>query len=451
MYSNACPARSRAALWTMMTAAGLLMAACGGGDDPDVVLTQQLEAAAPAGAGTAYFVLPDAGDFAAIPQDPRNRLSSHKVVLGSFLFHETALSSMAKHEEGMYTYSCATCHHAAAGFQAGRRQGIGDGGVGFGSKGEARERNPMYPEPDVDVQQIRSPSALNIAYQTNVLWNGQFGASGVNVGTEAQWTPGTPKENNTLGYEGVETQAIAGLTVHRLKMDADTAQRLGYKAWFDSAFADVPEASRYTAETAGLAIAAYERTLLANEAPFQRWLRGEAGALTLRQKQGAILFFGAAGCAACHTGPALDSMTFHALGMNDLVGEGVIAGSAAAPEHKGRGGFTLRDEDLYKFKTPQLYNLRDVQALGHGASFQSVEAVVRYKNAAVPQNPNVPATQLAREFVPLGLDDDRIAALVDFVSNALYDPRLARYAPDALPSGMCFPNNDPASRAPGRC
>lgn len=451
MYSKACPTRRRAVPLSMAAAAALLMAACGGGDDPDAVLTQQLESAAPAGAGTAYFVLPSSAELDAIPQDPRNRLSNRKVVLGSFLFHETALSSMARHDEGTYTYSCATCHHAAAGFQSGRRQGIGDGGVGFGGKGEARERNPNYPEADVDVQQIRSPSALNIAYQTNVLWNGQFGATGVNAGTEAQWTPGTPKEKNTLGYEGVETQAIAGMTVHRLQMDADTAQRLGYKAWFDSAFADVPEASRYSAETAGLAIAAYERTLLADEAPFQRWLRGDRGAMSAQQKQGAILFFGAAGCAACHTGPALDSMTFHALGMNDLVGDGVIASNAAAPEHKGRGGFTLRDEDMYRFKTPQLYNLKDVGALGHGASFGSVDAVVRYKNAAVPQNGNVPPTQLAREFVPLGLDDRQIAALVDFIDNALYDPRLTRYVPAALPSGLCFPNNDPASRVPGMC
>jgi len=451
MNQNLRASRRPATLIALVSAVAML-AACGGGGDVDIdtALLKQLEAAAP-GAGVGYFTLPSAGDLAAIPQDPRNRLTAQKVSLGRLLFHEPALATGARRPEGMDTYSCASCHHVGAGFQAGRLQGIGDGGVGFGVKGEARERNPSYLESEVDVAPIRTPTALNSAYQTNMLWNGQFGANGVNVGTEAQWTPGTPKQANALGYDGVETQAIAGQTVHRLALDAATAERLGYKAWFDTAFPEVPLPSRYSAETTGLAIAAYERTLLSTEAPFQRWLRADYGAMTFKQKQGAVLFFGAAGCVACHTGPALNSMTFHALGMSDLTGAGVIASNDAAVEHKGRGGFTRQDSDMYKFKTPQLYNLKDVSALGHGGSFASVEAVIRYKNAAVPQNAKVPATQLAANFVPLKLSEAEIAALVDFVENALRDPQLARYVPSALPSGFCFPNNDPASRVPGMC
>ena len=66
--------------------------------------------------------------------------------------------------------------------------------------------------------------------------------------------------------------------------------------------------------------ALFERTVRANQAPFQRWLRGDRKAMSIEEKEGALLFFGKAQCDACHSGPALNSMTFHALGMADLEG-----------------------------------------------------------------------------------------------------------------------------------
>ena len=62
---------------------------------------------------------------------------------------------------------------------------------------------------------------LNVAYQKVMLWNGQFGATSVNTGTESQWTADTPIETNFLGFEGLETQAIAGLGVHRMKVNPE--------------------------------------------------------------------------------------------------------------------------------------------------------------------------------------------------------------------------------------
>ena len=96
-------------------------------------------------------------------------------------------------------------------------------------------------------------------------------------------------------------------------------------------FLKSPRVSAIKEEFAGLAVAAYERTVLANQAPFQAWLRGNTGALTDRQKAGATVFFGKAGCVSCHTGPALNSMAFHAIGMNDLDdGPALIQDAAAA-------------------------------------------------------------------------------------------------------------------------
>lgn len=385
-----------------------------------------------------------------IPQDPKNPLTEEKIALGRELYHETGLSTQVKKEEGMFTISCASCHHVAAGFQAGKQQGIGDGGIGFGLKGEARSKNPHYDISEIDVQPIRTPSAMNGAYQKIQLWNGQFGATGMNEGTESKWTKDTPKETNELGYEGLETQAIAGLKVHRMQVNKDFVDGMHYKKYFDIAFADISEEDRYTREYAGLAIAAYERTILANEAPFQRWLRGERDAMTVTQKRGAALFFGKGNCASCHNSPALNEMEFYALGMPDLDGPGVYGG-VDADTKKGRGGFTGNPEDMYKFKVPQLYNLKDSPFYGHGGTFNSIREIIEYKNEAVPAKASVPSGQLAEEFKPLGLTADEINAITAFLQNGLYDPALDRYLPPSLPSGLCFPNNDPQSRKEMGC
>lgn len=404
------------------------------------------------GQGLSFFQFPESSDFEAIPQDPNNPITSEKVELGKLLFHETGISINPKKPESVETYSCASCHHVKAGFQACRIQGVADGGLGFGISGESRVNNPNYQDNELDVQPFRTPSALNIAYQANVLWNGQFGATDLNEGTESEWTEGTPKAVNKLGFEGTETQAIAGLEVHRMAIKNSIAEMSNdYQTLFDAAFPDVSTAEKFTNETAGLAIAAYERTLLANEAPFQEWLKGNTNALTDAQKRGAVLFFGKANCNSCHTGAALSSMEFHALGMEDLQGFGVYGNGPTEADKQGRGGFTKRPEDMYKFKVPQLYNLKDSPFYGHGGTFTSVEEVVRYKNEAIPSQTNVPQSQLAAEFVPLGLNEQEIRDISDFIENGLHDPNLQRYVPESLPSGNCFPNNDAVSKSDLGC
>lgn len=406
------------------------------------------------GKGKSFFILPNSDDYDNIPQDTKNPISKDKVILGKYLFHDPCMGGNPRLPQSFMTYSCASCHNAKAGFQANMPQGIGEGGLGFGNSGEGRFPNPAYPTDSLDLQPVRTPSAMNMAYQTNILWNGQFGAKGVNIGTAYAWTPGTPKSFNTLGYEGVETQAIAGQKVHRMKMDTSVMDNFAaYKYLFDVVYSNLSEDKRMTRETAGLAIAAYERTLLANQAPFQRWLKGEAYAMSFKQKQGAILFFGKANCYKCHNGPALNAMAFYALGMNDLTNGnyGVVASDPTKPEHKGRGGFTGKEEDMYAFKVPQLYNLKDSKFYGHGASFTSIMDVLVYKNNAVPQNSKVPAERISPDFVPLQLTYEELKAIEDFVANALYDDNLERYVPTTLPSKLCFPNNDIQSKIDMDC
>ncbi len=441
---------------------GLFLASCKKDDsDIDDVRNLQLDtdlieqlATASNGVGISHFVLPQSNDFVNIPQDPNNPITSDKVALGKLLYHETglALNPMKELSEG--TYSCASCHFASAGFQAGRFQGIAEGGIGFGINGEGRVKGSLYEGSELDVQPIRTPTAMNGAYQKVMLWNGQFGATGVNVGTESEWTPDTPKETNNLGFEGLETQAIAGLAVHRMDVKPEFFTKYPvYQDLFDQAFSTIDPADRYTIKNAGLAVAAYERTLLANEAPFQKWLRGDELALTDIEKEGAILFFGKANCGNCHNGPALNNMEFHGYGMKNLdeCPEETFKTNSSVGENLGRGGFTKNTNDNYKFKVPQLYNLADSPFLGHGASFRSVKEVVAYKNIGIAESSVVPASQLAEDFVPLNLTENEVNAITAFLENGLRDPNLKRYEPESLPSGNCFPFNDPLAASELGC
>ncbi|MFT4533346.1 MAG: cytochrome c peroxidase [Saprospiraceae bacterium] len=418
-------------------------------DDRESELNEELQKVledAGEGQGYSYFLLPDASDYNSIPQDPNNQLTKEKVELGKLLFHETAFGTIGKFPITVKEYSCASCHHAGAGFQSGLAQGLGEGGEGFGLMGEGRTRNQLCASELCDVQPLRSPTVLNGAYQPLMLWTGQFGATSFNIGTEDQWTPETPKETNMLGFEGLETQAIAGLTVHRMEYDKESVTNNGYKSMFDNVFGNVEVASRYSTVNAGLAIAAYERTLTAYNAPFQKYLRGNQYAIPDFQKEGAILFFGKANCSTCHTGPALNKMEFHALGLDEFDQSIVTHYNPEDPAKFGRAMFTGKENDRYKFKTPQLYNLKDVNFLGHGASIRSIKEMVDYKNNGTPENNSVPLSQISDEFKPLGLTDLEVEKVVAFIKYSLYDPNLDRFVPSSLPSGACFPNNDDQSR-----
>ena len=159
---------------------------------------------------------------------------------------------------------------------------------------------------------------------------------------------------------------------------------------FDAAFPEFPESERYSKLTAGLAIAAFNRTLLANEAPWQDWLNGSYNAMTTQEKRGAILFLDKAKCINCHTGPALNSNDFYALGMGDINESAavILDQNTFNNMKKGRGGFTNQTEDNYKFKVPNLYNLKDSPFYGHGSTFTSLNDVIAYIVSGNKENSN---------------------------------------------------------------
>ncbi len=412
----------------------------------DKILTEAITTIAP-NSTIDDFILPYSSDLDNLPQDPNNKLTATKVNLGKMLFFETGLALDALHELGEGTYSCATCHVPSAGFMPGAQQGIGDGGLGFGNKGETRTKLFNYTEEEIDVQGARPLSLINVAFTKNTSWNGQFGGNHNNIGTEYLWSEETLTEVNHLGFAGIESQNIEGLHLHRMVVNKPLMDEYGYTPWFNAAFPDVPYEERYNEVTAALAISAYIRSLVPNQAPFQRWLKGDRAGMTESQKLGAVLFFDKAKCYLCHNNTALNNAdNFYAIGVKDLHEAGAFNTTENDRRNLGRGGFTQKEEDLYKFKVPQLYNLKDGGFYFHGSSKNSLREVVEYFNKGESENANIPNNATSNLFNPLNLTTEEIDHLVEFLENGLFDPNMNRYVPDEVLSGNCFPNNDPISQ-----
>lgn len=393
-----------------------------------------------------FYILPDESDLTSIPQDQRNLITAERVELGKLLFYETGFAESSLKESGKGTYSCASCHLPSAGFKPGNFQGIADGGKGFGINGEDRRRDSEYLESELDVQSARPLSLLNVAFVKNTFWNGQFGSQSVNIGTEAVWDLRQDTERNNLGYEAIETQNFEGIESHRFLITEELIDEYGYRDLFNAAYPTLPDSMKYSNFAGSLAISTFIRTLLTTQAPFQHWLQGDKTALTLEEKQGAILFFGKANCSNCHYSENLGSMEFHALGVKDMDQMPSYNTDASDRRNRGRGGFTLREEDNFKFRVPGIYNLQENGFYFHGASKRSLEDLIDYKNNAQTENTRVEQNRLSEKFLPLFLTDEEKENLVRFIKNSLQDPDLERYGVTEVPSGNCVPNNDTQSK-----
>ncbi len=416
----------------------------------DILDTQLLETIDNVSPTSSYqhYILPEYDDYASIPnQDPENPLTAAKIELGKMLFFETGLAQKPVNQEMRSTYSCGSCHIPSAGFTPGRFQGIADGGIGYGYSGEMRRKSAIYDEFQIDAQGIRALSMFNTAFVTNTLWNGQFGGGDLNKGTESQWAKDTFTIINHEGYKALESQNLVNFKLHRMRMDSEIIHELGYNELFDKAFPELSETERYSEKGGSFAVSAYLRSLITSNAPFQKYLKGQKDALTEQEKRGAMLFFDKANCVSCHNGPAFNANQFIAIGVNDLHEiQSALATSAEDKKNFGRGSFTGESRDYYKFKVPQLYNLRDAHFYFHGSSKNTLKEVVEYFNDAIPENSNVPKEHISPEFKPLNLTKQEIDDLVMFLKNGLFDPTYTKFVPNEVLSGNCFPNNDSFSR-----
>jgi parallel beta-helix repeat protein len=301
------------------------------------------------------------------PED--NPGTPESVELGYNLFFDPVLS-------GANDIACATCHHPDLGFSDGLPQAVGVDGV-------ALARN--------------TPSLWNVAYTTSLFWDGRV--------------------------DTLENQALVPLH-HGHEMDADANELIAelqaipeYVALFEAAFG--PDA--ITIDNMLKAIASFERTLITNNSPFDRYAAGELDALTPQQQRGFTLFRSAAlRCFECHTAPTFHTESYRIIGVPDILG---------LMHDPGRAGIVPDGKDG-AFKVPTLRNIALTAPYMHNGVFTSLEEVVAFYAKAESGNENLDPFMQGFE-----LTDQESADLIAFL-YALTDENGLPAIPASVPSGL---------------
>jgi len=162
-----------------------------------------------------------------------------------------------------------------------------------------------------------------------------------------------------------------------------------YTALFDNVFSGVINSGNVAK-----ALAAYERTVISRDSPYDRWLQGDNSAMSRAQKKGALIFFGRARCSECHTPPNFTDSDFHNVAVprsgfekSELFPENDrICGGIRADADPGRAELPFLQSscsDLGKFKTPTLRNVELSAPYMHNGTFSSLDSIMQhYWNAA---------------------------------------------------------------------
>jgi cytochrome c peroxidase len=281
-----------------------------------------------------------------VPAD--NPLTDAKVGLGKALYFDARLSA-----DG--TVSCATCHDP--------KQGWTDrSAVSTGIKGQKGG--------------VSAPTVLNSAFMDRQFWDGRAPS----LEEQAKGPIENPVE---MGF----THAGAVERVKGIR---------GYRDLFVKAFGD----DGVTIDRIAQAIAAFERTVLTGDAPYDRFEAGDATAMPAAAQRGLALFFGKAACSECHSGFNFSNSDFHNIGV----------GMAAKEPNLGRHAVTKQDKDRGAFKTPTLRNLADTAPYMHDGSQKTLEEVVDYYDRGGEANP-----WLDRRMKKLGLTAEEKKDLVSFL------------------------------------
>ena len=384
----------------------------------------------PVGGETTLRERFDLEALGAIPYPADNERRPERIELGRLLFYDPVLA-------GERDVSCGACHHPSLAFADGRALAVGAGGTGLGP---GRTPGPSsVTGRSIPVEPRSAPTVLNSAF------NGAFGPE--------------PRADGSMLWDGrvrsLEAQPTLPLLV-RVEMRGDAypeevaldsvMARLrsipGYVERFRRAFPDRASAADPAAVIDSSAyvraVAAFVRELVGRDSPYDRYVRGENGALSARQRRGLELFFGEAGCARCHRGPMLSDFSMAVHGTPQ-----VGPGKERSPgDDLGRMEETGDPADRYAFRVPTLRNVELTAPYMHDGVFATLEEVVRfYDRGARPRHERITDAMLhpaLRE--PLGLTDTEIDDLVAFLES-LTDPGFAlppalRSVPESVPSGL---------------
>lgn len=366
-----------------------------------------------------------------------NPTTAERVLLGKVLFWEEQLSADD-------TVACGTCHQPQAGgsdprsfLLAARNLGpdgtfgtqddiLGSPGiVSSGCGGTPLDDGVFFPERQVTPR--KSPTVIGAAYSPELFWDGRATdaffdpesgalviASGAALENQAVQPVLSTVEMSCDGRTWQDVRAklevVTPLEFAETLPDDILAALVVYPSYsqlFQQAFG-TPE---LTAARIGMALAAYQRSLIPDATPFDAHLAGDLGALSPQQIAGLDLFD--EHCQVCHIGPELTDHDYHNIGLR--------------PNGEDRGRFLVTGDsrDLGKFKTPTLRNVALRAPFFHNGGLATptlMQTVEFYNNGGDFQDGQ---SQLIQ---PLGLAQTEVEAITAFM-EALTDPRVRDATP----------------------
>ncbi|MCV6577299.1 MAG: cytochrome-c peroxidase [Cohaesibacter sp.] len=339
-----------------------------------------------------------------IPAD--NKMTAEKVELGKKLFFDPRLG-------GNPSTPCSACHLPEVGWDV-------EDKVSFGYPGAVHWRN--------------SQTIVNSAYYSKLFWAGSSG----NLEKQAR-----SAARGAVAANGEDDM-----------MEARLAFVPEYREAFNKIFGDEWPLVR----NAYRAIAAFERTIVQRDTPFDKYLLGDKSALDDSQKRGLELFRGKAGCMECHNGPLLSDEKYYNTGVPPLDEweddalkqitfrfELYAKGSTEKMYRhtKDDPGFYFRaknKKDKGKFRTPSLRYTLYSEPYMHNGMIATLEDVVDFYNQGGGTNEF--AENKTKLIKPLGLSDKEKTDLVNFLKSLSGDeiiveePELQDYAPLPKPMAM---------------
>jgi cytochrome c peroxidase len=364
------------------------------------------------------------------------RTNTAAVHLGRLLFWDPILS-------GNQDTACATCHHPDFAYADGRDLSRGTGSIGLGPK-----------RVDVSKGQIRvvkrnSPTILNVAFNgvdddddddDNRRGRRRFDSTlqTVNHARAPMFWDSRVRSLETQALEPIKAlEEMRGHAYPEAEAVDTVVARITkvpeYVALFQEAFGP---GTRVDGPRIGDAIAAFERSLVAMNSPFDRFRAGDFDALTAQQRRG-LETFDEVGCDRCHDGPMFSDFDHHA--------EGVPEHPLLAQPDSGAGRF--------RFRTPSLRNVALTAPYMHNGMLATLQDVLRFYDNGRSENPNVSNERDRDRGRDRGRNDNAIARLsgqfrrVDNMSqgemadivaflNALTDTNFDRTIPPRVPSGL---------------
>lgn len=378
----------------------------------------------------AAFALAASGRAQQIETTLAPRTDPAAVHLGRLLFWDPILS-------GNKDTACATCHHPDFAYADGRALARGTGSVGLGPKRVDVSKG------QVPVVKRNSPTILNVAFNGVDDDDDDDRRGGQRFdGTLQSINPARAPMFWDSRVRSLETQALEPIkALEELRGHAypeaaavDTVvARIRttpeYVALFQEAFGP---GSTVDGRRIGDALAAFERSLVAMNSPFDRFRAGDVAALTAQQQRG-LETFDDVGCDRCHDGPMFSDFDHHA--------EGIPENPLLAQPDAGAGRF--------RFRTPSLRNVALTAPYMHNGMLTTLQDVLRFYDNGRSENPNVSnerdrdrgrsgnaVARVSGQFRRVdNMSEGEKADIIAFL-NALSDTNFDRTIPARVPSGL---------------